>query len=176
MRSPVLIKALLTSCLLFVSPAQAKKLLIVTDQQSGAKAREIQTLFQHTTPFKLLTSSEFTIEVKILDPKSKPIQCSPTFVRYTEQEIESMKDWAEKSGTPLSKDILLKYKNGFVIERLTTCDKQALAEIGAQFQADRMIFDYIETFYNTRRLHSSLGYQSPADYEKSLIHQPITIN
>ena len=43
-------------------------------------------------------------------------------------------------------------------------------------QADRMIFDYIETFYNTRRLHSSLGYQSPADYEKSLIHQPITIN
>jgi len=36
-------------------------------------------------------------------------------------------------------------------------------------QADRMIFDYIETFYNTRRLHSSLGYQSPADYEKSLI-------
>ncbi|MFD5419852.1 IS3 family transposase, partial [Streptomyces sp. NPDC127069] len=27
------------------------------------------------------------------------------------------------------------------------------------------IFDYIEGWYNTRRLHSSLGYQSPADYE-----------
>jgi hypothetical protein len=28
---------------------------------------------------------------------------------------------------------------------------------------------YIEGWYNTRRLHSSLGYRSPAEYE-SLIH------
>lgn len=32
-------------------------------------------------------------------------------------------------------------------------------------QARLMIFSYIEGFYNTRRLHSSLGYQSPQDYE-----------
>ena len=31
------------------------------------------------------------------------------------------------------------------------------------------IFDYIEGWYNTRRLHSSLGYMSPAEYE-ALIH------
>ena len=43
-------------------------------------------------------------------------------------------------------------------------------------QADRMIFDYIETFYNTRHLHSSLGYQSPADYERSLFTKTTTIN
>jgi transposase InsO family protein len=30
-----------------------------------------------------------------------------------------------------------------------------------------MLFDYIETFYNTQRLHSSLGYISPEDYELS---------
>ena len=31
------------------------------------------------------------------------------------------------------------------------------------------VFDYIEGWYNTRRLHSSLGYMSPAEYE-ALIH------
>ena len=33
----------------------------------------------------------------------------------------------------------------------------------------RAVFDYIEGWYNTRRLHSSLGYCSPAEYE-ALIH------
>jgi transposase InsO family protein len=33
----------------------------------------------------------------------------------------------------------------------------------------RAVFDYIEGWYNTRRLHSSLGYLSPAEYE-SLHH------
>jgi transposase InsO family protein len=34
----------------------------------------------------------------------------------------------------------------------------------------RAVFDYIEGWYNTRRLHSSLGYRSPAEYEAK-IHQ-----
>jgi putative transposase len=32
--------------------------------------------------------------------------------------------------------------------------------------AKTAIFEYVETFYNTRRLHSSLGYRSPADFEE----------
>jgi len=35
-------------------------------------------------------------------------------------------------------------------------------------QARMMVFDYIETFYNPVRLHSSLGFQSPVEYEQSL--------
>jgi transposase InsO family protein len=33
-------------------------------------------------------------------------------------------------------------------------------------QARLMIFDYIETFYNPKRLHSALGFKSPVDFEK----------
>jgi hypothetical protein len=29
-----------------------------------------------------------------------------------------------------------------------------------------MVFDYMETFYNTRRRHGAVGYRSPAQFEK----------
>jgi len=37
----------------------------------------------------------------------------------------------------------------------------------------RAVFDWIEGWYNTRRLHSSLGYLSPARYE-TLIYQNLS--
>jgi putative transposase len=47
--------------------------------------------------------------------------------------------------------------------------KKALVH-GADFatrpQARAAIVEYIELFYNTKRRHSSLGYVSPADYER----------
>jgi putative transposase len=39
---------------------------------------------------------------------------------------------------------------------------------GSRAQARSAIFDYIESFYNRRRLHSSIGYQSPLDFEAHL--------
>lgn len=33
------------------------------------------------------------------------------------------------------------------------------------------VFDYIETFYNARRRHSTLGYLSPAQIETSTLSQ-----
>ncbi len=37
--------------------------------------------------------------------------------------------------------------------------------------AKTAIFEYLETFYNTRRLHSSLGYRSPADFEEDRMEE-----
>jgi len=37
-------------------------------------------------------------------------------------------------------------------------------------QARRAIFDYIEVFFNRRRLHSSLCYLTPTEYEAIIHH------
>ncbi len=40
--------------------------------------------------------------------------------------------------------------------------------------ARRAIFEFIEVWYNRRRLHSSLGYLSPVDYERRCARLDVT--
>ncbi|MDB6152143.1 MAG: Integrase catalytic region [Chthoniobacteraceae bacterium] len=42
----------------------------------------------------------------------------------------------------------------------------AQPEYATRADATAAAFSYIEVFYNRERLHSSLGYQSPVDFEK----------
>jgi putative transposase len=37
-------------------------------------------------------------------------------------------------------------------------------------EARKDIFEYIETWYNGKRLHSSLGYMGPIEYEEKIGH------
>lgn len=39
-------------------------------------------------------------------------------------------------------------------------------------QAYKLIFEYIETFYNTVRIHSHCGYLSPNEYEEEYLKNP----
>lgn len=48
----------------------------------------------------------------------------------------------------------------------TECFLDVIPETGRE--AEVMLFEYFETFYNTERLHSSIGYMSPEEFEKTL--------
>ena len=39
-------------------------------------------------------------------------------------------------------------------------------------QVRRAVFEFIEVFYNHQRLHSSLGYRTPVEYEQQIHHTP----
>ena len=48
------------------------------------------------------------------------------------------------------------------------CECIHLQKFDTKVQARSAIFDYIAVFYNRIRLHSSLGYRSPVDYERTI--------
>jgi len=47
-----------------------------------------------------------------------------------------------------------------------------LSRYANHLEATKDINHYIVAFYNTKRLHSALGYRSPTDYEKYLALSP----
>ena len=55
----------------------------------------------------------------------------------------------------------------FASLKLECIDRQSWPTLG---HVRRATFDYIEVFYNRQRLHSSLGYLTPAEYEATMIH------
>jgi len=46
----------------------------------------------------------------------------------------------------------------------------ATAQFATRADARRMIFEYIEVWYNRQRLHSSLGYLSPVEFERQFFY------
>ena len=59
------------------------------------------------------------------------------------------------------------YDNALAESSLATLKAECFADSipPTRAAAELMAFDYIETFYNSRRRHSSLGQRSPRDFE-----------
>nr|MDQ3643430.1 IS3 family transposase [Actinomycetota bacterium] len=83
-------------------------------------------------------------------------------------------------------DLLAQYKMVQSLSRPRQCWDNAVAESFfsslklelidrrawvTRAQVRRAVVDYIEVFFNRRRLHSSLNYLSPAEYETKIHHQ-----
>ena len=43
-------------------------------------------------------------------------------------------------------------------------------EFKSEEEARRLIFDYIEVYYNRQRRHSTLNYQTPTEYRNAALH------
>jgi putative transposase len=61
------------------------------------------------------------------------------------------------------------YDNAFIESFWSTLKTECTErqDFATRAQAELALFDYIETFYNPVRLHSSLGFRSPRDFEES---------
>lgn len=133
----------LAATLLFLgapSAHAAKKLLIVTDQPGAKASLLIKNKIMTMQPFASLSESEFKIEIKQLDRSSPKVECKPRVIKYNEAEIVSLVYWAKHNGITMSEADIQKYRKGYSIERLVECDKAAISRIGAQFQADQLLF------------------------------------
>jgi len=68
-----------------------------------------------------------------------------------------------RKGNPYDNAIM----ESFLATLKTECFEKQIPK--SRREAKLILFDYIETFYNRYRLHSSLGYQSPLEFERSFI-------
>jgi len=58
------------------------------------------------------------------------------------------------------------YDNAMAESFMATFKTECFEQIPASYaEAKLKVFDYIETFYNSKRLHSALGYKSPVEFE-----------
>jgi putative transposase len=73
------------------------------------------------------------------------------------------------------------YDNAMAVSFFATLECELLdrQRFKTQAEARMAVFTFIDGFYNPRRRHSSIGYLSPADYERSLLdpaaHDPAIV-
>jgi len=58
------------------------------------------------------------------------------------------------------------YENAVAESFFATVKTELAEQFASANDATRELFEYPEVFYNQRRRHSTLGYLSPADYER----------
>ena len=62
------------------------------------------------------------------------------------------------------------YDNAFAESFFATLKKELIYRnrFKTKAEAQKAIFEYIEVWYNRKRIHSSIGYMTPVQFEESL--------
>jgi transposase InsO family protein len=86
-------------------------------------------------------------------------------VQYASLEYRQALAWAEMIASMSRKANC--YDNATMESFWSTLKLELLyrAEFEHEAQVRQAVFEYIEVFYNRQRLHSALGYRSPAEFE-----------
>ena len=66
------------------------------------------------------------------------------------------------------------YENAMAESFFATLKNEEARIYPSRSVARRYLFDYLETFYNRKRRHSSLGYRSPVAFEESAVQRRLT--
>jgi transposase InsO family protein len=114
------------------------------------------------------------LEMAFIQRKPGPglIAHSDRGCQYTSKEYG---DLARRFGVMLSVGMKGECWDNAVAESFFATIKRELIDTRTWRNLEHLhaaVFDYIEGWYNTRRLHSSLGYLSPADYEAAIRKVP----
>lgn len=117
-------------------------------------------------------SSKDALEMAIINrsPKQKLLHHSDQGAEYSNKEYQSM---LNQRGFIASMSRKANCYDNAVVESFF---KSIKAELGKQRRFDTKqeaklaLFEYIEIYYNRKRLHSTLGYRSPEEFEKVTIN------
>ena len=116
---------------------------------------------------KNLTIEAFTMAMLNRSPKNRLIHHSDQGAEYTNSEYQSilnnhgMISSMSRTGNCYDNAVAESF---FKTIKVELARKQKFNTIN---EARAAIFEYIEIFYNRKRLHSTLGYVSPVEFERS---------
>lgn len=105
-----------------------------------------------------------------MPPSLRGAYLDPDAINATLRIRKKAEKRCSEAGLRISMGSVDDYRDNAIIESFFAsleCEVLKRHQFKKRQEADRRIFQYIEGWYNTRRLHSALGYKSLFKYEES---------
>lgn len=115
---------------------------------------------------KELTKNALTMALAVREPGPTVMHHSDQGAEYSNKEYQA---FLRANNMVISMSRKANCYDNAVVESFFKTIKAELArqrKFGSPDEAKSAIFEYIEIFYNRKRMHSTLGYLSPVEYER----------